>query len=85
MTAKPKTIPAAIVKAIGRCKDANALFILLDGIVYQELGAKSPKAYAALLADWKRGTLPSLARSNVRFFEKDGRVTYEVQLNTRRP
>ena len=24
-----KTIPAAIVKAIGRCKDAHALFILL--------------------------------------------------------
>jgi hypothetical protein len=72
-----RPIPASIVKAVAKCADAQALFILLDGIVYQELGAKTPKAFASLLTDWKRSTLPSLARSDVRYFRKDGRKEIE--------
>ena len=36
------------------------------------------KVFDANLADWKRDTLPSLARSNVRYFFTDGKTISEV-------
>jgi hypothetical protein len=54
------------------------LLIALDGIPYAEVFAKSRKVFDANLADWKRNTLPSLARSNVRFFFTDGKTIIEV-------
>ena len=75
---KPLLIPSGVVKAAGSAGYPYALIILLDGLPYAEVFAKSRKVFDANLADWKRNTLPSLARSNVRFFFTDGKTITEV-------
>ena len=44
----------------------------------ESVPALARKVFDANLADWKRNTLPSLARSNVRFFFTDGKTITEV-------
>jgi hypothetical protein len=75
---KPLLVPSGVVKAASSTGYPFILILLLDGIPYAEVFAKSRKVFDANLADWKRGTLPSLARSNVRFFFTDGRTMTEV-------
>ncbi len=75
---KPILVPSGVVKAVASAGYPFVLLLLLDGIPYAEVFAKSRKVFDANLADWKRNTLPSLARSNVRFFFIDGRTMSEV-------
>jgi hypothetical protein len=75
---KPLLIPSGIVKAAASSGYPYVLIILLDGIPYAEVFAKSRKVFDANLKDWQRNVLPSLARSNVRFFFVDGRTMGEV-------
>jgi len=75
---KPILIPSGVVKAAANYNYTFVLLIALDGIPYAEVFAKSRKVFDANLADWKRNTLPSLARSNVRFFFTDGKTIIEV-------
>jgi hypothetical protein len=72
---KPVLIPSGIVKAAA---SAYVLIILLDSLPYAEVFAKSRKVFDANLKDWQRDVLPSLRRSNVRFFFVDGRTMSEV-------
>ena len=75
---KPILVPSGVVKAAASAGYPFVLLLLLDGIPYAEVFAKSRKVFDANLADWKRHTLPSLARSNVRFFFTDGKTITEV-------
>jgi len=75
---KPITIPSGVVKAAAAAGYPFVLLIILDGIPYAEVFGKSRKVFDANLADWKRDTLPSLARSNVRYFFTDGKTISEV-------
>lgn len=75
---KPILVPSGVVKAAASSGYPFVLLLLLDGIPYAEVFAKSRKVFDANLADWKRNTLPSLARSNVRFFFTDGKTITEV-------
>jgi hypothetical protein len=75
---KPILVPSGVVKAAASSGYPFVLLLLLDGIPYAEVFAKSRKVFDANLADWKRNTLPSLARSNVRFFFTDGKTISEV-------
>jgi len=75
---KPLLVPSGVVKAAASAGYPFILILLLDGIPYAEVFAKSRKVFDANLADWKRNTLPSLARSNVRFFFTDGKTINEV-------
>jgi hypothetical protein len=75
---KPILIPSGVVKAAANYNYTFVLLIVLDSIPYAEVFAKSRKVFDANLADWKRNTLPSLARSNVRFFFTDGKTITEV-------
>jgi hypothetical protein len=75
---KPLVIPSGVVKAAAASGYPFILIILLDGIPYAEVFAKSRKVFDANLKDWQRDVLPSLARSNVRFFFTDGRTMTEV-------
>lgn len=45
-----------------------ALLLLLDGYPYVELTARKSADFLTDLNAWKRKTLPSLRRSQVRFF-----------------
>ncbi len=75
---KPILVPSGVVKAAASSGYPFVLLLILDGIPYAEVFAKSRKVFDANLADWKRNTLPSLARSNVRFFFTDGKTITEV-------
>lgn len=75
---KPLLIPSGVVKAAASSGYPRVLLILLDGIPYAEVFAKTQKVFDANLVEWKRNVLPSLARSNVRYFYTDGRTIYEV-------
>lgn len=75
---KPILVPSGVVKAAASSGYPFVLLLLLDGIPYAEVFAKSRKVFDLNLADWKRNTLPSLARSNVRFFFTDGKTITEV-------
>ncbi len=75
---KPLLVPSGVVKAAASAGYPFVLLIILDGIPFAEVFAKSRKVFDANLSDWKRNTLPSLARSNVRFFFTDGKTITEV-------
>ncbi len=76
---KPLLIPSGVVKAAGSAPGyPYALIIRLAGLPYAEVFAKSRKVFDANLKDWQRDVLPSLRRSNVRFFFIDGRTMSEV-------
>ena len=75
---KPVLIPSGIVKAAASAGYPYVLIILLDSLPYAEVFAKSRKVFDANLKDWQRDVLPSLRRSNVRFFYIDGRTMTEV-------
>ena len=74
---------ADIPKSIIRLAEKDGVYlygllILLDGIPFAEVFAKSRKVFDANLADWKRNTLPTLARSEIRFFFTDGKTMTEI-------
>ena len=75
---KPVLIPSGIVKAAASAGYPYVLIILLDSLPYAEVFAKSRKVFDANLKDWQRDVLPTLRRSNVRFFFVDGRTMSEV-------
>ena len=75
---KPVLIPSGIVKAAASAGYPFVLIILLDSLPYAEVFAKSRKVFDANLKDWQRDVLPTLRRSNVRFFFVDGRTMSEV-------
>ena len=75
---KPVLIPSGIVKAAASAGYPYVLIILLDSLPYAEVFAKSRKVFDANLKDWQRDVLPTLKRSNVRFFFVDGRTMSEV-------
>jgi len=68
--ANPKPLPAAIVKHLGKAmtKKGEALILLLDGIPCLDVEAATPARFAEKLDLWRRHVLPSLARSDVRYF-----------------
>lgn len=68
--AHPKPLPAAIVKHLGRTmtKKGEALVLLLDGIPCVDVEAATNARFTEKLDLWRRHVLPSLARSDVRYF-----------------
>lgn len=68
--ANPKPLPTAIVKHLGNAmtKKGEALILLLDGIPCLDVEAATHARFAEKLDLWRRHVLPSLARSDVRYF-----------------
>ena len=77
---KSLVIPSSVYKAAAQPENTFALLILLDGTVFVELQAKSHKALEKVLAGWKAETLPTLARSDVRFFSVNYGKVFELTL-----
>jgi hypothetical protein len=77
-----RPVPPGVVKCAGYSGHRHTLVILLDGIPYIEVFAATPKTFEADLATWKRATLPTLKRSDVRFFritnDQKGMAVQEV-------
>jgi hypothetical protein len=71
--ASKSVIPAGIIKRAAQVPQAFALFIYLDSIPYCELAETTEKAFKLSLADWRKSVLPTLARSEVRYFHRDGK------------
>lgn len=63
--------PAGIIKRAAQVPQPFALLIYLDAVPYCEIAERTEKAFSLALADWRRSTLPSLARSEVRYFLRD--------------
>jgi len=63
--------PAGIVKRAAQVPQPFALFLYLDAVPYCEIAERSAKNFSLSMADWRKATLPSLARSDVRFFLRD--------------
>ena len=61
-------IPASIIKRSAAVPQANAIFILLDGIAYCEVAERTEIDFLFAYEDWKKETLPTLENSVVRFF-----------------
>ena len=72
---KPSTskacIPAGIVKRAAQVPQPFALFLYLDAVPYCEIAELTDKAFNLSMADWRKATLPSLLRSDVRYFLRD--------------
>lgn len=66
-----KETPASVIKRAASVPQPLALFIILDGIPYCEAAGRTKKEYDAMMLDWRKTTLPTLRRSNVRYFERD--------------
>lgn len=68
--ANHKPLPAAVVKHLGKAmtKKGEALVLLLDGIPCLDVEAATPARFTEKLDLWRRHVLPSLARSDVRYF-----------------
>ena len=69
--AKQTPPPVGIVKRAAQVPQPFALLIFLDAVPYCEIAERTEKAFSLALADWRRSTLPSLARSDVRYFLRD--------------
>ncbi len=65
---KQSPIPSGVVKCAALADERFLLIVLLDGIPFKDVGTKSEQAFKPALADWRRSTLPSLARSSPRFY-----------------
>jgi hypothetical protein len=67
--AKPThAVPASIYKRAAQVPQSYALFLFLDAIPYCELAEHDSKTFNLALASWRKGTLPTLKKSNVRYF-----------------
>ena len=68
--ANHKPLPGAVIKHLGKAmtKKGEALVLLLDGIPCLDVEAATPARFAEKLDLWRRHVLPSLARSDVRYF-----------------
>jgi hypothetical protein len=67
--AKPLTaIPVGIVKRAAQVPQPFALLLFLDCVPYCEIAERDSRTFNLALAGWRRSTLPTLARSNVRYF-----------------
>ena len=64
--------PPGIVKRAAQVPQPFALLIYLDAIPYCEVAEKTDKAFRLSLADWRKSILPTLARSEVRYFYRNG-------------
>jgi len=60
--------PSGIVKRAAQVPQAYALFLLLDGIPYCEIAERRPQDFDLALMSWRRINLPTLVRSQVRYF-----------------
>lgn len=69
--AKQVPPPSGVVKRAAQVPQPFALFLYLDAVPYCEIAERTEKAFSLSMADWRRSTLPSLARSDVRFFLRD--------------
>ena len=69
----PKQLPppSGIVKRAAPVPQPFALLIYLDAVPYCEIAERTEKAFSLAMADWRKGVLPSLARSEVRYFLRD--------------
>jgi hypothetical protein len=63
--------PSGILKRAAQVPQPFALFLYLDAVPYCEIAERSSKSFNLCMADWRKATLPSLARSDVRFFLRD--------------
>ena len=61
-------LPKGIERIAATVPKQFALLLLLDGYPYVELTARKSADFLTDLNAWKRNTLPSLRRSQVRFF-----------------
>lgn len=61
-------VPAGIVKRAAQVPQPCALFLLLDGIPYCEIAERRPQDFESAMVSWRRINLPTLVRSQVRYF-----------------
>ena len=59
-----ETIPKAVIKAIKDSKYDYQLIVWLEGKPHSDIEEDTKQAFSKALADWKKNTLPSLARSD---------------------
>jgi hypothetical protein len=59
-----ETIPKAVIKEIKDSKYDYQLIVWLEGKPYSDIEENTKQAFSKALADWKKNTLPSLARSD---------------------
>ena len=60
--------PVGLVKRAAQVPQPFALFILLDGYPYCEIAERREVDFKAALSTWRRVNLPTLTRSQVRYF-----------------
>ena len=65
------SMPSNIVKRAAQVPQPCALFILLDGIPYCEIAERRTDQFKNALVSWRRVNLPTLVRSQVRYFIRD--------------
>lgn len=78
-TAKPgesgPLLPLSIFKRAAQVPQPWALFILLDSYPYCEFAERTKRGFDDELQAWRKVTLPTLKRSAVRYFVRDGSGT----------
>ena len=80
---KPLLIPSGVVKAAASSGYPFILLILLDGEAFWECTAATAKGLETTMRAWKTHTLPSLKRSQVRYFVKSPGDIKEITIPSR--
>ena len=76
---KTVDIPRGSLRLLGMTPGGYVVVIELDGYPYAELTAKTAKAFKTAYDTWHRVTVPTLAKSNVRYFAREQDDLYEFK------
>jgi hypothetical protein len=74
----PGAIPSGVVKCVGLADERILLVVTIDGLPFKDVGADNHRDFETGLIHWRKATLPSLARSDARFFYAERNKLLEI-------
>jgi hypothetical protein len=74
----PGAIPPGVVKCVGLADERILLVVTVDGLPFKDVGSNNHRDFETGLIYWRKVTLPSLARSDARFFYAERNKLLEI-------
>jgi hypothetical protein len=74
----PSAIPPGVVKCVGLADERILLVVTVDGLPFKDVGSNNHRDFETGLIHWRKVTLPSLARSDARFFYAERNKLLEI-------
>ena len=71
-------IPSGVIKCVGLADERILLVVTVDGLPFKDVGSNNHRDFETGLIHWRKVTLPSLARSDARFFYAERNKLLEI-------